>query len=83
MTASTPPRRRGLRRLSYAQRQILQLLRLHDHLSYDAMAAELEIDRNTAIQAIRRLEKARRVVVVRGRGTVPNRYIRTDRLILW
>lgn len=74
---------RPTNRLSYAQRQVLQLLRTHPHISYDEIAASLMIDRNTAIQAIRRLQMTRRIVKVDGRGTCPNRYILTNSLITW
>lgn len=72
---------RGLSRLSHAQREVLKLLRTKEAVSYDEMAASLQIDRKTAIQAIRRLTLLRRVVVVAGRGREPNRYLLTDEVI--
>ena len=39
------------------------------------MAAELYIDRDTAIVAVRRLEQEQVIVKIAGRGRVPNQYV--------
>ena len=69
-------------RLTYTQRLVLDVLRSNPHISYDGLAEQAEIDRQTAMQAIRRLVRLYRVVMVSGRGRVPNRYLMTERLII-
>lgn len=72
----TPPRRR--RRRSYAERQILDLLRSHPtgRISYDNMEALTDFDRRTLITAMARLRATGQIRLVEaGRGSVPNRYL--------
>lgn len=72
----------GVRRLTYSERQILTLLQHHPtrQLSYDDMAATIELERRTLIEAVRRLEHQRRVIAIRHGGCKPNRYLLTDQL---
>ena len=70
-------------RLTHTQRLVLDVLRSNPQISYDGLAEQAEIDRRTAMQAIRRLVRFYRVVMVSGRGRVPNRYLVTERLIIW
>src|SRR4051812_34455251 len=69
-------------RLTYIQRLVLEVLRATPQISYDGMAEHAEIDRQTAMQAVRRLTRLYRVVNLDGRGRLPNRYLTTDRLII-
>jgi DNA-binding response OmpR family regulator len=72
-------------RLSYAETQIMECLRLHPtrHLSYDDLTAQIgTLDRRTVITAMRRLETRRLIVTVRGQGCCPNRYLLTDVLFV-
>lgn len=64
------------RRTSYAEIQLLRLIRQHPtgQLSYDTMAAMLDYDRRTLISVVARLREQGRVVVEPGSGTIPNRY---------
>jgi hypothetical protein len=68
-------------RLTHIQRFVLEVLRATPQISYDGMAEQAEIDRQTAMQAVRRLTRLYRVVKLSGRGRLPNRYLTTDRLI--
>jgi len=70
-------------RLNHTDHLVLAQLRRNAHMSYDNLAAALPADRGTVITAICRLEAEKRVIRIRGRGHVPNRYILTDRLIDW
>lgn len=68
---------RRRRHWSYAELQILDLLREHPtrRLSYDAMAAILDIDRRILISAMARLQHHHLVRVAQhGRGNQPNCY---------
>ena len=69
-------------RLTHVQRFVLDVIRAHPQISYDGMAEQAEIDRQTAIQAIRRLTRLYQVVKVDGRGRQPNRYLLTDRVLV-
>lgn len=71
------------RRLTRVQRRILALLRQRNQLSYDDIVAAVGCDRKTAIQAMKILEQSYQVVKIPGRGSRPNRYLTTDRLLLW
>lgn len=72
-----------MRRLSYVQRRVLEELRQSSQQSYEDLAAAVEADRSSIIIAVKILERRRRVVKVRGRGPQPNRYVLTDKLIIW
>jgi predicted regulator of amino acid metabolism with ACT domain len=64
-------------RLTLAQRRLLQYLHEAcngEHISYDALAAELFVERRTVITAVKRLEHTRRIVKIKSRGGVANRY---------
>ena len=61
-------------RLSYVQREVLALLRTQPAISYTDISAELEIDRSSALIAIRQLERKQRIVKRLGRGRLPNFY---------
>jgi predicted ArsR family transcriptional regulator len=79
VTRPTTNRRRS-NRLTHAQRLVMELIRNHPTISYDEIAARLQIDRNTAIRAVVRLILERRVVKIAGAGRQPNRYLATDSL---
>lgn len=64
----------GRTRLTHAQHGILNLLRAHRAISYDEIAARLDIDRKTAIQGVRRLVLLGQVRMEMGRGRRPNQY---------
>lgn len=68
--------KRGIRRTSYYQRCVLQLLEQlpSRRISYDDMAAQIGADRRTMIAAVYTLEHQSRLRVVRGRGSIPNEY---------
>ena len=67
-----------MRRISYAERSIINLLQNHPsrRISYDSMAAQIgDFDRRTLIGAMHRLRHTGRVILVEpGRGRLPNRY---------
>ena len=63
------------RRRTRTQQQVLELLAKENQLSYDAIAANLDIDYKTAVTTVRRLEASNQVMKIVGRGRVPNRYI--------
>ena len=63
------------RRRTHTQRAVLELLSKQNQLSYDAIAAYLDVDYKTAVNAVRRLEAAEQIVKITGRGRVPNRYL--------
>src|SRR5689334_17000922 len=69
-------------RLTHVQHFVLDVLRSNPQISYDGMAEQAEIDRQTAMQAIRRLTRSYRVVKLDGRGRQPNRYLLTDRVFV-
>jgi hypothetical protein len=74
--------RRGNRcRLTFVQRDVLDLLRVQPEISYDRMAEHAGIDRHTAMQAVERLSNLYHIVKVEGRGRQPNRYLITDKVI--
>jgi len=64
-------------RQSYAERELLQLLKIHPtrQLSYDTMAAMLDCDRRTLISTVARLRYTGSLAVEPGTGRVPNKYI--------
>lgn len=55
-------------RLSMAQRRIYEMLRREPSASYNDIAAEIEVDRHTAMSAIKRLEREGRIKTVRRPG---------------
>lgn len=57
------------------QRRILALIMEHEEISFDDMAIQLEIDRSTAVLAVKSLVYAGRLQKQPGRGRRPNRYI--------
>lgn len=69
-------------RLKHTQRIVLDVLRANPQISYDGLAEQAEIDRRTAIQAVRQLTRAYRIVKLIGQGRLPNRYLVTDRLLV-
>jgi DNA-binding transcriptional ArsR family regulator len=65
------------RHWSYTEHCILDLLSRHPtgRLSYDSMAAALDIDRRTLVSAMARLRMRGQVKLVEpGRGCQPNQY---------
>lgn len=71
LTGLSPVQRQ---RLTPAQREVFELISERGAISYTDIAAELYIDRDTAIVAVRQLENERLIVKTPGRGRVPNRY---------
>jgi hypothetical protein len=65
------------RRMSYADREIMRVLRDHPtrSISYDRMAAAADVDTRTAIRSVARLESRQLICVRRGRGCRPNSYL--------
>jgi DNA-binding MarR family transcriptional regulator len=66
-------------RLTHIQHFVLDVLRCNPQISYDGMAEQAEIDRQTTMQAIRRLTRSYRVIKLDGRGRLPNRYLPSER----
>jgi DNA-binding GntR family transcriptional regulator len=64
------------RRLSNAERTVIDLLRYHPtkNISYDDMAAQVGYDRRTLISAVTRLCTRQYLVKQVGSGTRPNMY---------
>lgn len=62
------------RRARFTQQRILALMRQKQQLSYDDISAHLDIDYKTAINAVRRLEHQKLIVITRGRGRIANSY---------
>ncbi len=63
-----------MRRLPFAEREILRLLQQNQRASYTDMAATLGLDRSTVIVAVRRLEMQERIKKTVGRGRESNSY---------
>jgi DNA-binding GntR family transcriptional regulator len=70
-------------RYSLAARTLLSHIeRLNgEPASYDLLAAQLGYDRDTIRVCVRRLEQARRVVTITGRGGKANRYLPVSQVV--